>query len=171
MKDHFSILIDEESIRRKVAELAEQINRDYKDREVVVIAITNGSVIFAADLLRKLKIPVFFDTVKASSYRGTASGQLTLKNTFNLDLAGRHVILLDDILDTSKTLLKIREHLLSFSPASLRICVLLDKPSGRNNGFQADYCGFPVPDKFVFGYGLDDDKGLGRNLPFVAARN
>ena len=171
MNPAYSILIDEETIRAKVAELGKQINRDYKDREVVVIAIANGAVVFASDLLRQLNLTVWFDTVKASSYRGTVSGELTLKNTFSLDLANRHVILLDDILDTSKTLIKIREHILSFSPASLRTCVLLDKPTGRNNGFQADYCGFIIPDRFVFGYGLDDDQGLGRHYPFIAAKN
>ncbi len=171
MNPAYSILIDEETIRAKVAELGKQINRDYKDREVVVIAIANGAVVFASDLLRQLNLTVWFDTVKASSYRGTVSGELTLKNTFSLDLANRHVILLDDILDTSKTLIKIREHILSFSPASLRTCVLLDKPTGRSNGFQADYCGFIIPDRFVFGYGLDDDQGLGRHYPFIAAKN
>lgn len=171
MNPAYSILIDEETIRAKVAELGKQINRDYKDREVVVIAIANGAVVFASDLLRQLNLTVWFDTVKASSYRGTVSGELTLKNTFSLDLASRHVILLDDILDTSKTLIKIREHILSFSPASLRTCVLLDKPTGRSNGFQADYCGFIIPDRFVFGYGLDDDQGLGRHYPFIAAKN
>lgn len=171
MNPAYSILIDEETIRAKVAELGKQINRDYKDREVVVIAIANGAVVFASDLLRQLNLTVWFDTVKASSYRGTVSGELTLKNTFSLDLANRHVILVDDILDTSKTLIKIREHILSFSPASLRTCVLLDKPTGRSNGFQADYCGFIIPDRFVFGYGLDDDQGLGRHYPFIAAKN
>ena len=171
MNPAYSILIDEETIRAKVAELGKQINRDYKAREVVVIAIANGAVVFASDLLRQLNLTVWFDTVKASSYRGTVSGELTLKNTFSLDLANRHVILLDDILDTSKTLIKIREHILSFSPASLRTCVLLDKPTGRSNGFQADYCGFIIPDRFVFGYGLDDDQGLGRHYPFIAAKN
>ena len=171
MNPAYTILIDEAVIRAKVAELAGQINRDYKDRELVLIAIANGAVVFASDLLRQLNMTVWFDTVKASSYRGTVSGELSLKNTFNLDLAGRHVLLLDDILDTSRTLLKIREHILSFSPASLRTCVLLDKPTGRSNGFQADYCGFLIPDRFVFGYGLDDDCGLGRNHPFIAAKN
>ncbi len=166
-----SILIEEAAIRAKVAELGEQINRDYKDRELIMIAIANGAVVFAADLLRCLRLTVWFDTVKASSYRGTVSGDLALKNTFNLDLSNRHILLVDDILDTSKTLCRIREHILSFSPASLRTCVLLDKPSGRSNGFRADYCGFLIPDRFVFGYGLDDDRGLGRNFPWIAARD
>ena len=171
MNSDYSILIDENTIHTKVKEIAGQINRDYKDRELILIAIANGAVVFASDLLRHLDLTVWFDTVKASSYRGTVSGELALKNTFNLELAGQHVILLDDILDTSRTLIKIREHILSFSPASLRTCVLLDKPTGRSNGFQADYCGFIIPDRFVFGYGLDDDRGLGRHLPFIAAKD
>lgn len=171
MNSDYSILIDENTIHTKVKEIAGQINRDYKDRELILIAIANGAVVFASDLLRHLDLTVWFDTVKASSYRGTVSGELALKNTFNLELAGRHVILLDDILDTSRTLIKIRERILSFSPASLRTCVLLDKPTGRSNGFQADYCGFIIPDRFVFGYGLDDDRGLGRHLPFIAAKD
>ena len=97
-----SILIEEAAIRAKVAELGEQINRDYKDRELIMIAIANGAVVFAADLLRCLRLTVWFDTVKASSYRGTVSGDLALKNTFNLDLSNRHILLVDDILDTSK---------------------------------------------------------------------
>ena len=106
-----SILIEEAAIRAKVAELGEQINRDYKDRELIMIAIANGAVVFAADLLRCLRLTVWFDTVTRDLVCGTVSGDLALKNTFNLDLSNRHILLVDDILDTSKTLCRIREHI------------------------------------------------------------
>ena len=165
-----TILIEEHTIAERVAALAEQINQDYEGRELVVIAVTNGALIFAADLFRKLRTTTYLDTVKASSYKSARRGELTIKESFNISLTGCHVLLLDDILDSSVTLRKIMEHIRTLKPASLRTCVLLDKPAGRTNGFLADYVGFTIPDKYVYGYGMDDEAGLLRNCPYIGAK-
>jgi len=165
-----TILLEEHTIAERVAALAEQINQDYEGRELVVIAVTNGALIFAADLFRKLRTTTYLDTVKASSYKSARRGELTIKESFNISLTGRHVLLLDDILDSSVTLRKIMEHIRTLKPASLRTCVLLDKPAGRTNGFLADYVGFTIPDKYVYGYGMDDEAGLLRNCPYIGAK-
>lgn len=165
-----TILIAEHAIAERVAALAEQINQDYEGRELVVIAVTNGALIFAADLFRKLRTTTYLDTVKASSYKAARRGELTIKENFNISLTGRHVLLLDDILDSSVTLREIMEHIRTLKPASLRTCVLLDKPAGRTNGFLADYVGFTIPDKYVYGYGMDDEAGLLRNCPYIGAK-
>ena len=165
-----TILIAEHAIAERVAALAEQINQDYEGRELVVIAVTNGALIFAADLFRKLRTTTYLDTVKASSYKAARRGELTIKENFNISLSGRHVLLLDDILDSSVTLREIMEHIHTLKPASLRTCVLLDKPAGRTNGFLADYVGFTIPDKYVYGYGMDDEAGLLRNCPYIGAK-
>lgn len=164
------VLIDEQTIADRVAALAERINEDYRDKELVVIAITNGALLFAADLFRKLRTDTLLDTVKASSYKAAQRGELSIKEDFNIDLEGRHVLLLDDILDSSVTLRNVIEHIRSRKPASLRTCVLLDKPAGRTNGFQADYAGFTIPDQYVYGYGMDDELGLHRNDPCIRAK-
>lgn len=165
-----TILIEEHAIAERVAALAEQINQDYEGRELVVIAVTNGALIFVADLFRKLRTTTYLDTVKASSYKAARRGELTIKENFNISLTGRHVLLLDDILDSSVTLREIMEHIRTLKPASLRTCALLDKPAGRTNGFQADYVGFTIPDKYVYGYGMDDEAGLLRNCPYIGAK-
>lgn len=166
-----TILIDEAAIAKRVSELAEQMNVDYRGRELLVIAIANGALLFAADLFRLLRGDARLDVMKASSYQSARRGELVFEESFHLPLEGRHVLLVDDILDSGTTLRKISERIRLRNPASLRTCVLLDKPAGRLCVFQADYVGFTIPDRYVYGYGMDDAFGLRRNRPFVATED
>jgi hypoxanthine phosphoribosyltransferase len=164
--DH--ILVSETAIRRRIEALAEQINRDYRRRDLTVIAIVNGALIFTADLLRQLRTPLRLDCVRASSYhRGTKSvGQPVVIDNLKLDIQGRHILLVDDILDTGKTLAAVKRLLLKKRARSVKTCVLLDKKARRIVPFEAEYVGFEIPNEFVVGYGLDFAEGY-RNLPCI----
>ncbi len=166
-----AILIDTSAIAARVAALSDRINEDYRGKELIVIAIANGALLFAADLFRLLRVDAYLDVIKASSYKSAQRGELAFEESFRLPLEGRHVLLVDDILDSSVTLRKIMERIRLRNPASLRTCVLLDKPAGRIQEFQADYVGFTIPDRYVYGYGMDDAFGLRRNRPFVATED
>ena len=166
-RDIEAILIPPARIQRRVSELAHIISADYRGKEFVIIALLNGTVMFLADLVRRMEFPLQFDLMGVSSYRGgTSSGDLEFTRPLKLDIRGRHVLLVDDILDTGKTLRAVSAELASLGAASVRTCVLLDKPAGRVGEFTADYVGFVVPHLFVVGYGLDHDEKY-RNLPFV----
>lgn len=161
------VLIDEDSVRQRIAELGKEISDFYKNTHFTVIAVSNGATLFVADLIRKIDIPLHLDTVMAYSYAGTeSSGQVSLLSNLKLEIAGRDILLVDDILDTGRTLTKIVEFLHTRKPKSVRTCVLLDKPSRRAVDIKADYVGFTVPDVFVVGYGLDYNEYY-RNLPYV----
>ena len=160
-----TIMIDERSIAERVASLAEQICNDYKGKQIALVAVSNGAFIFAADLFRKLPHDTYFDSDKAAK-----RGELVLKETFNIDLNGKHVLLVDDILDSGVTLSNIAKYLKSLDVASLRTCVMLDKPEGRVCEFHADYIGFTIPNKYVYGYGMDDEFGLLRGCPYIGAK-
>lgn len=162
-----SVLITEEQIASRVAELTTEIQRDFEGRELVVVSLLTGTVMFLADLIRRLELPLRLDFVGVSSYgAGTESGELVFTKELRLDVAGRDVLLVDDILDTGKTLDRVLAKLSALQPRSIKTCVLLDKPSRRSAKVQADYVGFVIPDKFVVGYGLDFAERY-RNLPFV----
>ncbi len=165
-----TIMIDERSIAERVASLAEQICNDYKGKQIALVAVSNGAFIFAADLFRKLPHDTYLDSVNASSYKAAKRGELVLKETFNIDLNGKHVLLVDDILDSGVTLSNIAKYLKSLDVASLRTCVMLDKPEGRVCEFHADYIGFTIPNKYVYGYGMDDEFGLLRGCPYIGAK-
>jgi hypoxanthine phosphoribosyltransferase len=164
------ILIDEATIHRRLDELAAQISNDYRDRELTVIAILNGSVILMADLLRRLPMPLKLDCLSVASYHGGSktTGELVFRQLWMPDIAGRHVLLLDDILDSGVTLASIREKIQSINPGpqSVRICVLLEKKKTRLRHVDADYVGFQIGDEFVVGYGLDYMERY-RNLPCI----
>ncbi len=164
--DH--VLVSEAAIRRRVAALAAQINRAYRGKDLTVIAIVNGAIIFTADLLRQLRSPLRLDCVRASSYHaGTAAtGKPVIVDNLKLDIAGQHVLLVDDILDTGNTLSAVRELLLAKKAATVRTCVLLDKKARRVVPFEAEYVGFEIPNEFVVGYGLDFNERY-RNLPCI----
>ncbi len=164
--DH--ILVSEAAIRRRVAALADEINRAYRGKDLTVIAIVNGAIIFTADLLRQLRSPLRLDCVRASSYHaGTAAtGKPVIVDNLKLDIAGQHVLLVDDILDTGNTLSAVHELLLAKKAASVRTCVLLDKKARRVVPFEAEYVGFEIPNEFVVGYGLDFNERY-RNLPCI----
>lgn len=161
------ILISASRIHRRINVLAEQINQDFAGKEVVLVALLNGTVIFLADLIRRISLPLRLDFMGVSSYgSGTESGTLIFTKELRLDVRHRHVLVVDDILDTGKTLNAVLERLRRLQPASLKTCVLLDKPERRIGSLQADYVGFSIPNQFVVGYGLDYDERY-RNLPYV----
>ena len=162
------ILFDEKTIFRRLDELAAQISGDYHDRELTVIAILNGSLIFMADLLRRIPLPLKLDCLSVASYHGglQTSGELIFRQVASPDVAGRHILLLDDILDSGTTLDAIQERLETASPRSVRICVLLRKTKLRQRAIDADYIGFDIADEFVVGYGLDYMERY-RNLPYI----
>jgi hypoxanthine phosphoribosyltransferase len=161
------ILISEPELARRVRELSKQVERDFKGRELVVVAVLNGTVMFLADLIRHLSLPLRLDFIGVSSYgAGTESGELVFTKELRLDVRGRDVLLVDDILDTGRTLKRVLAKLQQLKPRRIKVCVLLDKPSRREEKVRADYVGFVIPNAFVVGYGLDYAERY-RNLPFV----
>jgi hypoxanthine phosphoribosyltransferase len=162
-----SVLISRARLARRVHRLARQIEKDFVGRDLVIVALLNGTVMFLADLLRRLSLPLRLDFIGVSSYRdGAGPGGLIFTKELRLDVRGRDVLLVDDILDTGRTLARVRAKLRLLRPRRLKICVLLDKPARRLEKIAADYVGFTVPDEFVVGYGLDYNEKY-RNLPFV----
>ena len=161
------VLIREEQIRRRVRSLAAEIARDYKGGDLVVVALLNGTVMFLADLIRHLALPLRLDFMGVSSYgEGTTSGELVFTKELRLEVKGRDVLLVDDILDTGRTLKRVSATVRALKPRSLKVCVFLNKAARRTEKVQADYIGFEIPDFFVVGYGLDFAERY-RNLPFV----
>ncbi len=161
------VLISRAQIARRVRELAREIERDFQGRDFVVVSLLNGTVMFLADLIRHLNLPLRLDFMGVSSYReGTSSRELFYTKELRLDVRGRDVLLVDDILDTGKTLSSVLAKLRELKPREIKTCVLLDKPSRRVENVRADYAGFEIPDLFVIGYGLDYAERY-RNLPFV----
>lgn len=161
------MLITEAQLRRRVRELARVLTRDYVGRELLLVPLLTGTVMFLADLLRHLTLPLKLDFLGVSSYReGSVSRELVFTKELRLEARDRHVLLVDDILDTGRTLACVQARLRALNPRSLRTCVLLDKPVRRVEPVQADYVGFIIPDVFVVGYGLDFAERY-RNLPFV----
>lgn len=162
------VLFDESTIHRRLDEIAAQISKDYFDRELTVIAVLNGSLMFMADLLRRIPLPLKLDCLSVASYHGKAetSGEVIFKQVAVPDVAGRHILILDDILDSGHTLAAIREKLETAKPLSIRICVLLSKKKTRARFVDANYVGFEIEDEFVVGYGLDFMESY-RNLPCI----
>lgn len=161
------VLISEAQIARRVRELTAQLERDYAGRELVVVALLTGTVMFLADLIRHLSLPLRLDFIGVSSYgAGTESGELVITKELRLEVRGRDVLVVDDILDTGRTLQRVLTKLRALNPRQLRACVLLDKPQRRIEKVAADYVGFEIPDFFVVGYGLDFAERY-RNLPFI----
>lgn len=162
-------LITAHQIERRVREMADQINGDYRDtgRPLSVITVLKGACFFAIDLLRHLTLPTRLDFLQASSYSGMGStGEVTLHKDIRMPIAGTDVLLVEDIVDTGLTASWLLRHLGGHSPASLKLCSLLDKPTRRLVTVPIDYLGFTIPDAFVLGYGLDYDEAY-RNLPAI----
>lgn len=161
------VLISGPQIATQVRRLARQIQRDSAGRELVIVALLNGTVLFIADLLRHLTLPLELDFLGVSSYRSrTEAGELIFTKEVRLDLRHREVLVVDDILDTGQTLHRVVTRLRAAKPRRLRVCVLLEKTARRRAPVQADYVGFQIPDLFVVGYGLDYAERY-RNLPFI----
>ena len=162
-----SILLSEEKIHARIAELGKTLSREYAGKNPLFVGVLKGVVVFYADMVRAVDIPCEFDFMAVSSYSGTEStGKLNIKKDLGCDITGRHVVILEDILDTGFTLSRTVELLKSRNPASLKICTLLDKPERREAEIEADYVGFTIPNVFVVGYGLDYNERY-RNLPYV----
>jgi len=161
------ILITDDVIARRIRQMSRDIERDFRGREMVVVSLLNGTVMFLADLIRNLSLPLRLDFIGVSSYgAGTESGELVFTKELRLDVCGRDVLLVDDILDTGKTLYRVLEKLEALKPRRIKTCVLLNKAARRVEKVEADYVGFEIPDFFVVGYGLDFAERY-RNLPFV----
>jgi hypoxanthine phosphoribosyltransferase len=162
-----SVLIGETEIAARVRELAAEIERDFVERDLLVVALLTGTVPFLADLIRHITLPMRLDFMGVSSYgNNTAPGELVFTKELRLEARNRDVLLVDDILDTGKTLRAVIDKLNALEPKSLKTCVLLEKKSRRAEEITADYVGFDVPDAFVVGYGLDYAERY-RNLPFI----
>ena len=161
-------LFDEPTIMARLDEIAAQISADYHDRELTVIAVLNGSLIFMADLLRRIPLPLKLDCLSVASYHGgtKTSGEVVFKQVILPDIEGRHILILDDILDSGLTLHAIRRKLEEANPLSIRVCVLLEKKIQRAAPVHADYVGFQIGNEFVVGYGLDYMERY-RNLPCI----
>ncbi|MBQ4648823.1 MAG: hypoxanthine phosphoribosyltransferase [Clostridia bacterium] len=167
-KDVERVLISEEELKAKVAELGKQISEDYRGKPLLLVCILKGSVVFMSDLMRAIDIDCKIDFMSMSSYySGTkSSGQVRIVLDLNKPVQDYDLLIVEDILDSGITLSYIKELLLPRKPRSIKICTLLDKPERRVADIKADYSGFSIPDEFVIGYGLDYDEKY-RNLPYV----
>ena len=162
------ILLDSQTVADRVAELGAQLSADYADRDPVLVSVLKGALPFLADLMRSMEIPVSIDLMEVSSYgAGTeTSGQVRILKDLSRSIEGRHVVIVEDIIDTGLTLNYLLRYLRGKNPRTLRICALLDKPARRLVEITIDYLGFTIPDQFVVGYGLDYGEFY-RNLPFI----
>jgi hypoxanthine phosphoribosyltransferase len=168
-KDIARILITHEALQRRTAELGETISRDYAGKDLLLVCILKGGVLFLSDLIRSIRVPHAIDFMAISSYGGArteSSGVVRILMDLNANIENRNVLIVEDIIDTGRTLAYITENLRTRNPASLKICTLLNKPSRREVHVPIDYVGFDIPNEFVVGYGLDYGE-LYRNLPFV----
>lgn len=169
-KDLEKIVFTSDEIHKKVKEIATQLNDYYNGEEVIFVCVLKGSLPFYADLVREVDFPVTFDMVCVSSYGASteSSGALKIKLDSGISYENKHVLIIEDILDTGNTLYNLMEHFLDRNPKTMKLCCLLDKPSRRLRNIEADYCGFKIPDEFVVGYGLDYAEKY-RELPYIGA--
>ena len=162
------VLFSAEEIKTRVAELGKILTEDYKNKNPLLICPLKGSIMFFSDIVREIKIPCEIDFMTVSSYNSNtvSSGEIKILKDLTENINGRHVLIIEDIIDTGLTLYNLKKMLSSRNPESLKICTLLDKPSRRIDDIKGDYCGFVIPDKFVVGYGMDLNEKY-RNLPFI----
>ena len=161
-------LLSTQEIEARVAQLGAQISADYAGKDVLVVGILKGAFVFCADLIRQMDLPVQMDFMAVSSYGASteSSGVIRIVKDLEASVEGRHVLLVEDIVDSGLTLRYLREYMERQNPASLRICVLLDKPTRRKTEVKVDYTGFTIPDEFIVGYGIDYAERY-RNLPYI----
>lgn len=167
-KQKVQVLFSSREIREKIKELAAAISRDYEGKDLLMVCVLKGAVVFLCDLMREMKIPVGIDFIAVSSYGSSTvtSGVVRILKDLDTSIENRDVLIVEDIIDSGLTLDYLRENLLSRNPASLKIVTLLDKPERRKVKIEPDYCGFQIPDKFIVGYGLDFNEKY-RNYPDV----
>jgi hypoxanthine phosphoribosyltransferase len=170
--DLTEILLTEQQIDERIGEMAEEISEYYEDKQPILVSILKGSFVFMADLVRKLNIDCTLDFMIVSSYgtKSKSTGAVKIIKDLDIDIENRHILLVEDILDSGLTLSYIKRILETKKPASLRICTLLDKPDRRTANITAEYVGFTIPDKFIVGYGLDYAERY-RNLPMIGILN
>lgn len=163
-----TVMFTPEQLQARVREIGETLTREYQGKSPILLCVMKGSLVFTADLMRNINLPCTLESISLSSYRAmsTRPGELTLDTPFEVDVTGRDVIVIEDILDTGRTLSFLLKLLKAKKPASLKLVVLLDKPSRREAPVEADLVGFTIPDAFVVGYGLDYDQKY-RNLPCI----
>ncbi|MBP0969241.1 MAG: hypoxanthine phosphoribosyltransferase [Oscillospiraceae bacterium] len=168
LEDISRILFTEDEIKFRVAELGRQISEDFKGEDIVVIGLLKGCFMFIADLMRAIDTNVAVDFMVVSSYGSgvVSSGEIKVRKDYTIDIEGKNVLVIDDILDTGRTLAFVKDYLIVKSPKCIKLCTLLDKPERKLSKVTVDYVGFSVPDEFVVGYGLDYDEKY-RNLPFI----
>lgn len=165
--ENLKVLIDEETLQKRIKEMAEQFMEEYKGKEITFICILKGSIFFTVDLAKNIDGDVRVDFVRVSSYNGeNSTGEIKMKLDLKDSIQGKDVIIIEDIIDTGRTLKYLKEYLQIKKPYSVKICTLLDKKERRVCDMEADYVGFSIPDKFVVGYGLDYDEKY-RNLPYI----
>ena len=164
------VIVSEEEIKTRVVELGKQIASDYKDsKNLLLLGLLRGSVVFMTDLMRNIHLPMTLDFMSVSSYSGSSSsGFVRIDSDHKTNIQGWDVILVDDIIDSGYTISKVKKLLLDRKPNSLKVCALLDKEESHKIDITIDYYGFKIPDYFVVGYGLDIDE-KGRNLPYIAS--
>ena len=164
------ILVSEERLQQRIQELAAEISADYAGREILVVGVLKGALLFISDLIRQLSVPCTMDFMAVSSYGSTthSSGVVRILKDLDGPIAGRHVLLVEDVVDSGLTLAYLMKNLRSREPASLELCTLMVKPAGRRLPIDMRYVGFEMPDTFVVGYGLDFDEQY-RQLPYIAA--
>ena len=171
-RDVSEILIEEETLQRRIAELGDEISGDYADRDLLLIGVLKGAVFFMADLMRRLTVPCEIDFMAISSYGGQtdSSGVVRILKDLDMNIKGRNVLVVEDIIDSGLTLSYLMRNLRSREPASLEICALMTKPERREIEVPVRYVGFEIPNRFVIGYGLDFEERY-RNLPYVGVLN
>lgn len=163
------VMLDEETIQKRIREMAEEIDKVYVGKEIVAICVLRGAIYFAVDLTKKMKTVIESDFIRVSSYVGTEStGNIIMKLDISENIEGRDVLIIEDIIDTGYTLKYLKDYLITKNPKSLRIAVLADKEERRKTDVKPDFVGFKIPDKFIVGYGFDYDNKY-RNLPYIGS--
>lgn len=164
---NIKIMFEEDEIQQRIRNVAEEIDKDYKGKEIIIVSVLKGAIFFTVDLVKKMKTPIELEVVQVSSYSGTEStGEIIVKKDLDRSIEGKDVLIIEDIVDTGRTLKYLKEYLLSKNPNSVKIAVFVDKKERRKVDIDIDYTGFVIPNKFVVGYGFDVDE-KGRNLPYV----
>jgi hypoxanthine phosphoribosyltransferase len=169
MEEKFKVLISQEQIQKRLYELAEELDKEYEGKEIVVISVMRGAVFFTVDLTLKMKTKMKYEFLTISSYEGTEStGTVVLREDLRESIEGKDVLILEDIIDTGRSMSFLLNYLKGKNPKSLKVCALANKASRREIEVPIDYIGFEVPNKFIVGYGFDIDNAY-RNLPYIAA--
>lgn len=165
--ENLKVMFEESEIQMRIQEIAEQIDKDYEGKELVVVCVLKGAVFFTVDLVKKMKTPIELDMVQISSYQGTEStGNINFKKDLDNSIEGKNVLIVEDIIDTGRTLKFLKEYLLNKNPKSVKLAVFVDKAERREVEVEVDYTGFVIPNKFVVGYGFDVDE-KGRNILYI----